>query len=76
MTTYQCDTCDGETAEGARGSVFIVRPDGRRTVHLCSSACARAYVNNLPQPFPRSVVFVLGIGSGALLSLLAYFLTL
>ncbi len=59
MTTYQCDTCDGETPGGAAGTSFLVRPNGT-TFHFCSSACLRAYVNGSVVPMPWFVWMSVG----------------
>ena len=55
MTLYLCDACGIEFPAGARGSVFLVTPDGM-TDHLCCGACLRAYSNGMPvarSGFPR-----------------------
>lgn len=52
MTLYQCDTCDREFPGGAKGSTFLVLPEGR-TYHFCSGACIRAHVNGAPTPVHR-----------------------
>lgn len=55
MTTYQCDTCDGEAPGGSAGTAFLVMPSGK-TNHFCSNACLRAFVNNAPQQISHRVI--------------------
>ncbi len=68
MTVYQCDTCDGETPGGARGSTFLVHPDGK-TSHFCSGACLRAYVNGTAAP-DGPAVFTFGLLTGLIIDVL------
>lgn len=62
MTIYICDSCGAETPGGARGTSFLVRPDGK-TDHFCSSACLRAYANRdvqTPSRWYGPLMFIAG----------------
>lgn len=52
---YDCAVCDKPFPGGAKGSTFLVKPDGR-TDHLCSHACLAAHVNSEPRPVPATVI--------------------
>jgi hypothetical protein len=71
MTAFLCDSCDRVFPSGAKGSTFLVKPDGF-TAHLCSGACLRAYVNRQSvQKYPVRVDKLFWYSMGAICGIAA-----